>query len=413
MENNTPESDRNPRKTNFHSIFELIFKNLPAGEFAFIIGPLILFGMFTWGLSPEDPQLRQGYYCLFLVVLPVAFTLGNLLSRISRRRLVFGILDLTGGILAGLCFLWFFAKVSIVSPGAPVEYIGWNWREWLQLYLLLPLVGVKACRLGMIPNTFAGTQIPSSETKIPSYAAASAAGIVALQFVGGYLLGFWPWFFIFIIFWDVLAAWYHLLPREGNLMDGPRLESKSPRHKAFHERLLRIAIPFMIGTQGIYWGLTYSTTMWSQAWLALFAIAAGVATALLVLLLKIKGGNLLSRTPPFLPLISVGCLGACLVFLLTRWVQPMDVIWSVVNGVSLGGVLTIGITMYFPPKHAFWGPYRLLAIIFLFVLGVGGGIAYFWYDPDGEMYGPWVLLVCVLIAGVFTTIYAVKAKRVG
>ncbi len=532
METNPTLLDNNRSKNNLQYIFELIFKYLPAGEFAFIIGPLILFGMFTWGLSPDDPQLRQGYYCLFLVVLPAAFTLGNLLSRISRRRLVFGILDLAGGILAGLCFLWFFAKVSLVPPEAPVEYIGWNWREWLQFYLLLPLVGVKACRLGMIPNSFAGAQdteylkrlvrarsmvpadafnrqrfevpvmdvkkegtttlirnflkvaeylnrdpqdllkfilgvtatsgsldgqrallkgtfpakkigqflqryvdayvispigkkpdtyidkegrsrISSSATKIPSLAAASAAGIVALQFVGGYLLGFWPWFFVFIIFWDVLAAWYHLLPREGNLMDGPRLESKSPRHKEFHERLLRIAIPFMIGTQGIYWGLTYSTTMWSQAWLALFAITAGVATALLVLLLKIKGGNLLSRTPRFLPLISAGCLGVCLVFLLTRWVQPMDVIWSVVNGISLGGLLTIGTKIYSPPKRAFWGPFRLLTFIFLFVLGVGGGIAYFWYDPEGEMYGPWVLLACVLIAGVFATIYAVKAKRSG
>ncbi len=397
-------------KNNFHSVFELIFKYLPAGEFALIIGPLILFGMFTWGLSPDDPQLRQGYYSLFLVVLPLAFTLGNLLSRISRSQVTLGILDLAGGIITGLCFLWFFAKVSLVPPEAPVEYMGWNWREWYQYFLLLPLVGVKACRLGMISYSFAGVQIPSSVTKTSFYAVASASGIITLQYLGAFLLGFWPWFFIFIVFWDMLGAWRHLILKEGNLIQKPRTDSKSHLPKAFHERLLRVAMPFMIGTQGIYWGLTYSTTMWTQTWLGLFGLVTGIATVLLLLFLKFQGDNLLSRTPSFLPLIIVAFLGASLAFLLTRWVQPMDVIWSVINGISLGGFLIMGTQLYLPPRRAFWGSYRLLTFIFLFLLGVGGGIAYFWYDPEGEMYGPWVLLVCVLITGVLTTIAAIKRK---
>ncbi len=416
------ETNPHPR-SNLQSIFELILKYLPVGEFAFLLGPLILFGMFTWGLSPDDPQLRQGYFGLFLVVLPVAFILGNLLSRISRRRVIFGILDLASGILAGLCFLWFFAKMGLIAPESPVEYIGWNWREWYQFYLLLPLVGVKACRLGLIPNNFptyknlnalidkeGRSQMPSRPTKVTFYATTSVSGIVALQYVGGYLMGFWPWLFMFIIFWDMFAAWYHLIPRKGNIMDGPRLALNSCVSETSHERLLRMAMPFMIGTQGIFWGLIYSTTMWSQVWIGLFGLAAGVATAFFIVFVKIRNENLPSRVPSYLPVIIVACLGASLAFLLTRWVQPMDVIWSVVNGVSLGGLLTMCTNLYSRPNRAFWGPFRLLAFIFLFVLGVGGGIAYFWYDPAGEMFGPWVLLACVLIAGVFTTIYAVKVS---
>ncbi len=411
MENKTPVPVRNSPKTNWHSAFELIFKYLPAGELAFIIGPIILFGMFTWGLSPDDPQLRQGYYSLFFVVMPAAFVLGNIFSRISWRRKLVGILDLAGGILAGLCFLWFFAKVSLVPPGAPVVYIGWNWREWLQFYLLLPLVGVKACRLGMIPNTLAGVIKNSSTTNTTFYAAIGASGIVSLQYVVDFFLGFWPWLFLFIVFWDMLASWEHLFLKEVNHMEQMRVDSKAQESTFTSGSLLKVAMPFMILVQGGFWGLMYITTMWSQTWIGLFGLAGGVATVLIVLLLKIRDGILLSHDSGIVPLITIGCLGASLLLLLTRWVQPMDVSWSIINGISLGGLLTIGIKMYAPPKRAFWGPYRLLAFIFLFILGIAGGIAYFWYDPQGEKYIPWVLFACVIIAGVFSAIYALIIRR--
>ncbi|HMF31231.1 MAG TPA: hypothetical protein VKK79_07450 [Candidatus Lokiarchaeia archaeon] len=406
--NNNPSSPNlsfRERSVDFAAILARI---LPAVELFFVVIPIVVFGMFSMGLSPDDPFLRAGYYSLVLGVVPTAFILGTIFTRFKLAQKITFMLDIAGGVVGILCFLWFFAKISLVPLEFPTEYVGWDWREHYQLYLLIILTGILACRVGFIPLEMSRFHLPRTELQGPL---TLCAAILAGQYLLGWFAGSWP-----LIFLD-----FAFLEMGGGLLEIGVDSTMSQRKDVpttlgesgttIPMRVVKVAMPIMILGEGCSLGLIYITSAWNGTWMGNLALSLGVAAGLVGLIWVMERKEKWVLINKWLPLISACILSALVLFLWTNWVQPMDLIWVILNGGILGVLIQLEIRIYLSLKHQFLGALRILAFGMIGLIGIAGGLAYFLYQPQGNGIVSWVMLGCATAALCLTFLSVLFQKK--
>jgi len=380
---------------------------MPFASLGFIAIPFVIFGMFSMGLNPEDSQLRLGYYLVVTAVPALSIMLGFVIGMIKWRRGVRVVLSFIIGLVAFACYLWFYARVSIVATEPQSQFVGWHWSSRYQYFLLLAYIMLLSLRCGM---TFKRTKSIKNRDEKPELldlaehsskisGVAIALSIIAAQYLASWLAGWWYMLFLLQACIEVAGSIFAIWTPGASEQDIGEMAGRSMEHAPLHLQALIIAsIPFMLLAQGFDLGLVYIANNWTSAWLASFAWTFGFAslTFLISVFLQLLYPKK-SILPPML-FISACLMLALFLAVETRLFMPMDIACWLASGIA-AGMLASGISSMLPARrHPFRATIHVMLTILFISLGIGIGIAFYLYEPYGDEYIALAIPVFEIIA---------------
>nr|MDO8109603.1 hypothetical protein [Candidatus Sigynarchaeota archaeon] len=381
-------------------------EHLPMASLVFIAIPVVAFGMFTMGLNPEDSPMKNGYYLLVLVVPVISLLAGSVLAFIRWHEAIHVIVSVCIGIVAFLCYLWFYAKISIVPLELQSEFEGWHWKERYQFWLFLALVVLMATRCGMTFKRLrsSGNLADHQGSVLSSNRAgglAIAGLVIATQYGASWLTGAWYSLLLIQACIDMAVAAWTVLVTDWNKLRSTETQSIVKREPERPLPLLIIPIPFLLLPHGFNMGLAFTANSWTTTWLASFAWIFGTAAISVLLLWFLQKRYSDKSLVPWLLFGSSALLIAMELAFEQRWLVPMDLLFWIVTGIAGGMFILAIVTILAPVDHPFHTTLHVLVAIFIVTVGTGGGIAYYLYEPYGSTIIIWIIIGCKIIA-VFT-----------
>lgn len=404
------ESENKPRKMeNAQNTWIIAFQTLPFWELAFVILTSLIFGMFTWGFNPDDKNFRTTYILAILVGLPAGILVGTILKKlfITTHNRVMIIFALISSVIFFIAYLWFFAKIPLpgVTIQYPSEFSGWHWAEHYQLWLYYAIIITLGLRLGLSFSSSPIFRNHNFDNPLIN------AGILMVSLFGiTWLSGDWTTLFLGMAILELGSA-LSWLSHEPNAVSSLQSMVGVSAHHPF---LIKGLLPFMALGIGIQMGLVYIAKIgnffWIEAYLEIFLLMLGIFILNWSLVRKVTR---LSQRRINMLLLFFGFFFLYLALIL-EFMTPDSIFWIGITGVIIGNFVWI-LSDFIAPQYALWKKFfHITLLLILFTLGVGGGLAYYWYEASTGFNGKSIILQ-VMIAitvmnGVFGLFYSKKIK---
>lgn len=395
-----------PRKS-----FVMLSSQIYLSEFIWIILPVLLFGMFTQGLSPEDPMLKIRYYLLLLAIMPAGLLLGLLIGLIRSpkiHQLLLILLDGTIFLLSLLLIVWFTQKFSILTGPAALPFVGWHWYSEYQLNLLSWFMGIGMGRIGLgffsIQNT-----LPFS-IKEKSLMHLIIGIVVTLQYFIAWSLGSYIVLFVtlaslsgLITSLDLLFS-FHMSEKnqtsESNSISESSSEPSSEHSLGSSPNLLRLYsffTPFYLLLLGIGTGFIIISFSRSNGWLYILMLYGFIFCIAALISLQIPNENPLHSH--LWLIFSTGGLGLCFYSMFQLHFYCPNWLWIIGFGLFLV-ILFINLSVYSThSQKRFIGTLRLILWLIFYSAGIGGGIAIYQYAPLATQIVAQIVWILLAICG--------------
>jgi hypothetical protein len=361
-----------------------------------LLFPGLVYGIFTQGVSPEDPSLKLAYYFLAAAVIPGSFILGRILAWRGNRSILRIGAESGMTIVLILCYFWFEEKFAVVPSDwihFPVNYPGWHWQEWYQVRLLATTFVFTMLRLAIPPSENENTDVIlySVLQRLQFLGIASIIGAVII--LGVWLSGIW--YSLFLITGGIsgsialLHGYFHFTlpfiekkqtPFENKMQ---KLGLKWDGVFRFLENCFHVGVVLLIG----FWiGFLVILNQWTTGFFLLFGIIALV----IGISMYINGPHswvIRTGWGPFtikfiFEGIAIGIIGILTIIQVNDPVNPPSILIICLFALGIGFFLQARVIRRYPSRsHYLLEGLGAMLGFFFFLIGIGGGLAGYYYAP--------------------------------